>query len=156
MATDQAVNLVQSIDVQVPPTTAYKALTSGFRYWWSEFAQGALEAPGDRLHVTFPPGKSYWTFDARRLEPGRRVMIQCVGADHILTEYPDADHQEWLGSTIDWRIEPSSTGCKITMEHIGLTPALVCYDVCEQGWSVYFERSLKDYLNTGSGQPHRL
>lgn len=156
MATHQAANLTLSIDVQVPPTTAYKALTSGFRYWWSEFAEGTLDTPGDRLHMTFPPGRSYWTFEASNLEPGRRVSISCIGADHILTEHPEADRQEWLGSTIDWRINASDTGCIITMEHIGLTPSLVCYDVCEQGWAIYFQRSLKDYLNTGSGKPHRL
>lgn len=156
MATHQADHLVQTIDVQVPAAAAYEALTRGFRYWWSEFAEGTLNATGDRLHVTFPPGRSYWTFEASTLTPGRRVILVCIGADHILTEYPDADHQEWLGSTIDWRIEPNGTGCTITMAHIGLTPELVCFDICKQGWSVYFEHSLKDYLNTGSGHPHRL
>ena len=37
----------------------------------------------------------------------------------------------------------------------GLTPQLLCYDICEAGWDMFFLHSLKQYLDTGRGKPHK-
>jgi hypothetical protein len=39
------------------------------------------------------------------------------------------------------------------MTHVGLSPALECYDNCSGGWGFYFNRSLRKLITTGVGEP---
>lgn len=51
-----------------------------------------------------------------------------------------------------WNIVKYETGSKVIFTHQGLVPELECFDVCQTGWD-YFLGSLKDYLETGKGNP---
>jgi hypothetical protein len=41
----------------------------------------------------------------------------------------------------------------LRFEHLGLTPALGCYDLCEGGWNQFLV-SLTSYAETGTGSPY--
>lgn len=146
-------NYRKSISVSASPQAAYEALTQGIAQWWTRPDRPVAKV-GDRAKFTFPPGKSYWTFEASKLAPGERVEMNCVEALHLHEGQPDEIQQEWLGTKVIWQIARKGDQTEITLEHIGLKPELLCFDICRQGWDFFFADSLKEYLNTGIGKPH--
>ncbi len=148
-----AKNYSKTIRVKANPEDAFRALTTGYDQWWT-ITDNQFTEIGDRIKFTFPPHVSYWTFEAKRLEPNNTVELECVEAFHIIMDKPDAPETEWLGTRARWRIEPCGEETDIHFEHEGLTPDLHCYEVCETGWDMFFVNSLKAYLDTGIGEPH--
>jgi len=78
-------------------------------------------------------------FRVDRIEP-ERITWSCVGHDHA----------SWIGTTLDWRIRPDGDAVVVALTHAGWrdgAPAPVV-----DGWR-YFLGSMKQYLETGAGQP---
>lgn len=148
-----ATNYRRKITVKNSPSAAYQALTQGIEHWWTK-PDKPIEKPGDRAKFTFPPGKSFWTFEAVALQPNTRIKMQCVEALHLHEGQPKAIEREWLGTTVVWEIKPNGDNTDIHIEHVGLTPSLHCYDICQAGWDFFFIESLKAYLDNGTGKPH--
>lgn len=146
-------NYTRSLETSATPKMAYTALTRDIDKWWTE-SDGMFQEKGDTATFTFPPKQTYWTFEAIELTPNLRIVLKCVDAHHIHDGLGTTIKQEWDGTTILWSIEPTKTGCKITMVHEGLEPQLLCYDVCEAGWDYFFQSGLSALLNTGKGTPH--
>ena len=144
----------RTLTTSATPDQAYDALTTGFAAWWTQ-PDHAITRPGDRARFSFPPQHSYWTFEAQHLIPGERVELLCVDAFHVHDGQTDAIEQEWLGSRLIWTLRPVEAGCEIHFIHEGLQPDLHCWGVCEAGWDRFFVASLKAYLDTGKGMPHR-
>lgn len=92
--------------------------------------------------------------EARRLEPGKLVELECVDALHVHAGLSQEIRTEWIGTRLLWHLERASEGATVRFEHVGLTPTLLCYDVCQAGWDYFFVASLKSYLDTGKGTPH--
>jgi len=147
-------NYTRTITVRNTSNAAYRALTSGIESWWTK-PDTPLTRVGDRAKFTFPPGKSFWTFEATLLKPVERVEMRCVEALHLHEGQPKEIEQEWLGTTVIWDIIPNGDETDIRVEHIGLVPTLLCYEICEAGWDMFFVDSLKAYLDTGTGHPHQ-
>jgi hypothetical protein len=143
----------KTILVDASPQDAYVALTSGFEKWWTT-PDKPIRVVGDCAVFTFPPGKGSWTFRATNLVPGEHVDLDCIEANHIHEGMPDAIREEWLGTTLSWRIFPEDGKTVIRFVHSGLRPNLHCFDICESGWDYFFVDSLKAYLDTGVGMPH--
>jgi len=85
--------------------------------------------------------------------------VREVGPNRIVWEpiaapgtTPTGHTQEWLGTTIEIDIRPTDTDTELSFRHIGLTPALDCWDDCYNGWT-YFMSSIETYANTGTGTP---
>lgn len=146
-------NYRRTISVRATPEQAYRAVTTGYGQWWTR-TDDAIKAIGDRITFMFPPNLSYWIFEATKLEPIQAVELECVEAFHKIIDKPDAPESEWLGSQLIFHIEPDDAQTRIHFDHVGLTPDLDCFDVCEAGWNLFFVDSLKSYLNTGVGKPH--
>lgn len=146
-------NFNRTIVTAADATAAYNAVTTGFEHWWTK-PEGVITQPGDRAKFTFPPGISYWTFEAITLEPYRYVELKCVEALHKHEGQPREIETEWLGTHVIWRIEEDGGKTAIHLDHVGLGPDLLCYDICRAGWDHFFMDSLKAYLDTGTGTPH--
>ncbi|WP_299747716.1 SRPBCC domain-containing protein [uncultured Tateyamaria sp.] len=146
-------NYRKSIVVTADATAAFNAVTHGVEHWWTRPDQ-PLRHPGDRAKFSFPPGVSYWTFELTHTDDPSRVEWTCVDALHVHEGQPKAIETEWLGTRVIWRISEGAAGTKIELEHDGLTPKLLCYDICEAGWDMFFLESLKKYLDRGQGAPH--
>ena len=147
-------NYAKTITVAATPDQAYQALTAGFDQWWTTPDRPILNV-GDRAKFGFPPGITYWTFEATRLTPGERVELECIDALHIHDGQPKEIETEWLGTKAIWRIESHGDKTDIHFEHVGLKPSLICFGICQAGWDLFFVDSLKAYLDTGVGHPHR-
>ena len=148
-------NYKSSITVSVPAETAFEALTTGYSHWWTQ-CESTFEKTGDLIRFGFPPNVSYWTFEAIKLIPHTLVELECVDAFHEIIGKPAASKTEWLGSRAIWKIKETGDQTRIDFEHAGLKPGLACYEVCEAGWDHFFLNSLKKYLDTGTGTPHRM
>lgn len=145
----------RTLAVTATPDQSYAALTSGYGQWWTG-TDDAFAAVGDRIKFTFPPNVSFWTFEASKLIPNQLIELECVEAFHRIIDKPNSSETEWLGSRLLFHIELGDEQTLIHFDHEGLTPALDCFEVCEAGWNHFFVSSLKRYLETGVGEPHRM
>ncbi len=147
-------NYKKSILVTADPLTSFRAITRDVESWWTR-PDKPLENIGDRAKFTFPPGRSYWTFELTKADSPSYVEWTCVDALHIHEGQPKEIETEWLGTKVNWTIDQTRDGTKIEIEHVGLNPTLLCFTVCEAGWDMFFMKSLKFYLDTGTGSPHQ-
>ncbi len=136
--------------VSAKPESVYSAITRDIDKWWTVLSNQALQV-GDQLIVRFEKATS-WVMTVSEAFPNRSLVWKVAEANHDLEGLSTKD--EWNGTTINWTIEEKETGSKITFIHEGLVPALECYEICEAGWG-YFLGSLKNYLETGKGNPYK-
>lgn len=146
-------NYSRTLLTQATAHEAYAALTTGFSNWWTT-PEGLIRQVGDRAKFTFPPGVSYWTFEAVKLVQNQHVELACIDAFHKHEGQPEAIETEWRHSRLVWQIKTIKNKTHLHMEHHGLVPGLLCYEICEAGWDHFFGQSLQMYLDTGKGLPH--
>ena len=61
---------------------------------------------------------------------------------------------DWVGTKPSFSVRPNADGtCTVEFRHIGLRPALECFDQCRAGWN-HFMPSLHQFLETGEGRPN--
>ncbi|MBV1909776.1 MAG: SRPBCC domain-containing protein [Kangiellaceae bacterium] len=146
-------NYKRSISVSNNSNNTYQALTHGIEHWWTK-PDSAIKKVGDKAKFCFPPGRSYWTFEAEELLQDKKVVLKCVDAYHLHQGQPSAIETEWLDSRLIWKLTEVEGQTTVEFEHEGLTQSLYCYDICEDGWDHFFVLSLQQYLDTGKGMPH--
>lgn len=125
------------------PERVFAALgtTEGVSGWWGPTlgspAQGTAFAVGfggdrriDLVATRVQPEQVVWTVEETPFTP------------------------EWAGTTIVFDIAPTEGGSELRFSHVGLTPQLECFDMCEEGWTHYLT-SLVSYVDTGAGDPYR-
>ncbi len=145
-------NYERTIKTTASGADAYAALTTGIAQWWTSDA-GSFEKLGDVAKFGFNGRRGYWTFKAKSLESDH-IELECVEALHIHEGHPKEIETEWLGTRAIWDIRETAGGTEIHFVHDGLTPDLLCFEVCEAGWDMFFVDSLKAYLDTGTGKPY--
>ncbi len=126
------------------PATAEQARTALFdemHVWWTTRAERMVQGVTVRFH------NSHATFAFDADSP---LIWHCTNAHMIINDY---DPTEWTGTQLIWTITETSTGCDITLEHVGLNASLACRDVCTRGWQSFFETSLKAHLCGGTPAP---
>jgi uncharacterized protein YndB with AHSA1/START domain len=139
--------------INAPRSRIYQALTTaaGLQAWWTEDC--AIEQDiGARS--TFNFGETFKIMRIAGLTTDAEVRWTCTNS-HITApglKRPD----EWIGTEIVFRLTPHGAANENTLlqfEHIGLSPALECYALCSSAWH-QFLGSLKQYVETGTGQPY--
>ena len=151
---DSDTNYRETIAVSASAEDSFNAVTREMDLWWTKTTEGALEKTGDTVKVIFPPKFGFWTFQARTMEPGRRIEMECVDAHHKVDGQPAEIDKEWVGTRIIWDFLDKGDKTEVTMTHHGLTPKLHCWDICFDGWNFFFKDSLKKYLNGEAAAPH--
>lgn len=142
-----------SLIIAASPAAAHAALTTiaGLRAWWTEECEGTA-APGGTIHFRF--GSVEKDMQVTRSEPGE-VRWVCTRAHLDVPSLSRKD--EWVGTemvfSLSAGVAPGTV--KLQFEHIGLVPSVECYAMCTSGWQ-HFLASLKQYLETGTGFPHRI
>jgi uncharacterized protein YndB with AHSA1/START domain len=141
----------KSLVLEAGPAIVYAALATpeGLRGWWSQDSDIATDV-GGTSHLRF--GRTYKDMRIDNLEPGREVRWTCTGA-HIATG-DLTRRDEWVGTQVVFRLLPDAQGhTLLEFEHVGLVPALECYDLCDDGWR-YFLDSLRKLVESGRGTPY--
>jgi hypothetical protein len=111
----------------------------------------------------------WWTAVNRFVQQGDEVQLFMGGdgpavvitIDHtsgtgditwLVTDCPVMD--DWIGTKPSFSVQPNDDGtCTIAFRHVGLRPALPCFDQCRAGWN-HFMPSLHQFLETGVGRPN--
>lgn len=143
----------QSLVVEANPAAVYAALTTaeGLRGWWTQDCDVQTKLGGS-IKLRFGPNHKEMRIE--RLEPGREVRWLCTGAHIAVGELTHRD--EWVGTQLVFHLTPQDNGrTRLDFEHIGLLPALECYDLCSDGWR-HFLGSLQQFAKTGRGTPYEL
>ena len=127
--------------IDAPVERVYEAITErdGLASWWTsqvtaEPVAGSVAefAFGDRYHTSMR---------VAGLDPHREVRWECIAGD-----------DEWVGTTISFRLEKKGDQTLLRFVHAGWREAADFYASCNYSWGFYM-RSLKVYCETGKGEP---
>ena len=115
--------------------------------WWAKKIEGSTNKLNDVFTVHF--GETFVTFKVTESVPGKKVAWKVTNCYLPWLN----DKTEWNGTTVVFEISPLGDETQITMTHIGLVPAVECYNGCEAGWNKYFKGSLFKLLTEHAGIP---
>lgn len=113
------------------------------RGWWT--AATRSERDGDDVRLFMSDGVLMAGF---RIEhgPGSGVVTWTVTACVL---------DDWIGTTPSFSARQNEDGTTaVEFRHVGLRPALECFDQCRAGWN-HFMPSLHQFLETGEGRPNQ-
>jgi uncharacterized protein YndB with AHSA1/START domain len=140
----------RSLVIAARPAAVYEALTTGpgLRGWWNTGCDGAFRSGGG-IDLHFGPNHKRLRVEA--MQPFSEVQWLCTHS-HMLVGAEFA-HEEWTGTRMIFRLSRLDGGrTQLDFEHLGLTPALACFELCNEGWD-YYLASLGAYAKTGQGTP---
>jgi uncharacterized protein YndB with AHSA1/START domain len=140
----------KTLVIAARPAAVYEALTTepGLQRWWNTGCEGAFRAGGV---IDFHFGPNHKQLRVETMQPFNEVQWLCTQS-HMFVGSETA-HDEWTGTRMIFRLSRIEGGrTQLDFEHIGLTPALVCFDLCTEGWD-YYLASLAAYAETGQGTP---
>jgi len=134
----------QKVKVKSTTKAAFNALNLEVSNWWGSVDK-STNAIGDQFTITF--GDAHWTFKISEYLKNESLVWVCIDGQPEL-------NQEWIGHILTWTIsEVDDTIVDISFHQQGLTNALPCFNVCSAAWDRFILSSLKNYLETGKGQP---
>ena len=141
----------KKITVTADVEFVYKAITKEIDKWWTINSNDAVNV-GDILTVKF--GEPY--FMSMQVEDSipNKLLVWKVVSANMFVEGSGINNDEWVGTKIHWKLSGAERGSDISLYHEGLIPSFDCYDICKDGWD-YFLGSLKAFLDTGTGSPHK-
>jgi uncharacterized protein YndB with AHSA1/START domain len=129
----------------VSPEQVFDAITTleGLRGWWTTLVTGSAVAGGE-FKLEFEGLDEHIMMRVDKAVRPSSVHWTCV-------EHTELD--DWNGTRIQFDLAPHGPGrCELGFRHVGLRPALECYETCEQGWD-HFLASLGAYVMEGEGTP---
>ncbi len=136
------VDILHRVGVVTPsPERVYDALTTvdGLSAWWTEDTRGDGEL-GGVLEFRFPPVGGF-DMEVVEVEPAERVVWRVVDGP-----------EEWIGTTIDWRLRQDGDYTIVLFAHAGWSEPVEFMHHCSTKWGSYL-LSLKSFVETGSGAP---
>jgi hypothetical protein len=64
------------------------------------------------------------------------------------------DKDEWKGNTIMFEISEKENRTELQFTQEGLVAEYECYDICQNAWNTYIQKSLYSLIVTGKGDPN--
>ncbi len=135
------VDILHRVGVEATsPERVYEALTTvdGLSGWWTDDTTGSGEV-GGVLEFRFPAGGFDMEVIDRR--PGERVTWRVADGP-----------QEWVGTTVDWRLRQDGDHTIVLFAHRGWAEPVEFMHHCSTKWATYL-MSLKSLVETGTGAP---
>jgi hypothetical protein len=147
-AQNETKSFTASITVSKSESDAFNAIKN-FRGWWSEEIEGST----DKLNETFfYHYKDIHLCKMKLIEevPGRKLVYLVVENEFNFIR----DRSEWVNTKLIFNIKSKGNETEVTFTHEGLVPEYECYEVCHDAWSGYINKSLKNFIETGTGNPN--
>lgn len=138
-----------SFIVTQTPQQVFDAVTN-VRGWWSESLEGDSKQLGDEF-----------SYRHKEVHYSRHRLTEVIPAKKVVWLTTDSsinfvdDTTEWTGTTVVFDIDEKDGETILRFTHIGLVPALACYEGCSGGWNYYLQ-SLHNLITTGKGNPDVL
>jgi uncharacterized protein YndB with AHSA1/START domain len=136
-------NYATSFTVDQSPEAVFAAITNP-RAWWSGEHEGSAGKLGDVFTYRYKD-IHYSKQQVTELVPGGRVAWQVVEGALNFVE----DKTEWAGTTITFDIARKGDKTEVVFTHVGLKPAVECYDTCSDAWTSLIQGSLRQLIETG-------
>lgn len=140
-------SFVREVSFKASEARVFDAITTldGLRGWWTPFVEGRPLDGDVRFEFEGLAGQ-HIIMHVDEATPGAKVRWTC----RVHSAIPD-----WKETRVIWDLRPTGAdGCALRLEHVGLVPALECYDHCEVGWD-HFLASVAGYVERGAGTPYR-
>jgi len=113
--------------------------------WWygvfDETIEGSSGSPGDEFTFLAGGGLHYSKQKLIELVPGKKISWEIIDSKLSFLEEQD----EWTGTKIGFELQQKEDGTLVSFTHLGLMPALQCYDSCSGAWTQYL-RNLQEVL----------
>lgn len=138
-----------TIVVDQSPKQVFDAVTNP-RAWWSEEIIGGTAKLNDKFHYHYKDVHSC-TMQLTEVVPEKKVVWEVLDNHFNFTK----DQSEWVGNKIIFEISKKGEQTQLVFTQQGLVPAYECYDICQNAWTGYVQKSLKDLITTGKGNPNK-
>jgi hypothetical protein len=142
-------NFTTAISLDKTPREVFDAVND-VRGWWSEEIEGGT----DKLGAAFK-------FHYKDLHRSTQKITEFVANKKVVWHVSDSrinfvkDKTEWNGTDIVFDIAKKGDKTELRFTHVGLVPALECYEDCSDAWGSYITDSLRNLVMTGKGQPNK-
>lgn len=143
--TPSADDYAYEMQVGVPLPQIMDALIDGtvIGHWWT--AVTGSERHGDEVRLFVGEGAPFVFFTVEHV-PATGEVTWTVTECAVMAD--------WVGTRPSFAVRPDADGTfSISFRHVGLRPALECFEQCRAGWN-HFMPSLHQYLETGVGRPN--
>ena len=133
------------MQVHVPVAQVIEAVTDDTEIgrWWTAVTRS--ERHGDEVQL-FMGGDSPAVVVTIEHAPGTGEVTWLVTDCPVMAD--------WVGTKPSFSVRSNAEGTgTISFRHVGLSPALECFDQCRAGWN-HFMPSLHQFLETGVGRPN--
>jgi hypothetical protein len=126
------------------------AAVNNVRGWWSEDIEGETDKPG-----------AEFDFQAKDIHYSKQKITEFVPGQKVVWHVLESrlnfisDKTEWKGTDIVFEITRKGDRTELRFTHVGLMPAVECYDVCSDAWAFYINNSLFNLITEGQGKPTR-
>lgn len=119
------------------------------RGWWSEEVEGSTDKLNDEWNYHY---QDVHVCKMKIVEfiPDRKVVWLVLDNHFSFTK----DKNEWKGNKIIFDITENKNKTQVQFTQEGLVPEYECYDICQNAWSTYIQKSLNSLITTGSGHPN--
>jgi len=137
-----------AIVVENSPTEVFNAINN-VRGWWSEEVEGST----DNLNAE-------WIYHYQDVHRCKMKIVEFIPNQKVVWLVMDnyfsftTDKSEWKGNKIVFEITQKGSKTQLRFTHLGLVPEYECYDICENAWGTYIQKSLYSLITTGEGQPN--
>ena len=145
---ETAKNYTTSILVQNTADEVYNAINN-VRGWWSEEIEGNTDKLNDE-----------WLYHYEDVHRCKMKIIELIPNKKVVWEVMDnffsftKDKNEWKGNKLVFEITPVDEKTQLQFTQIGLVPDYECFDICENAWNTYIQKSLYSLITEGVGQPN--
>lgn len=137
-------DILHELTIAADTDAVYEAIVrpEGLVQWWTRDVQ-ATPQTGGAVVLGFRRRSFTIEAEVECLEPGHMVSWICTGG-----------HPEWIGTRITFMIGRTPDRTQLNLSHTGWAAADGILPRCSFDWARYL-LSLKSYLETGEGRPHR-
>ncbi len=127
------------------------AAISDPRHWWSGEVTGkALQLNGE------------FTYRYTDFHYSKQRVIELIPEQKVVWLVTESvinyveDKNEWTGTKISFEVMPQGDKTQLRFSHLGLVPAVDCFDSCSNSWTQLIQQSLFSLITTGKGQQLHL
>lgn len=138
------------VSIEAEPKLVYQALTERepMERWWAE-CYLKPEIGSDAVFFFRSVG-AYKRMVVENLVPERLVEWRCV--EHFYN-----GTTEWKGTTIRFELSKNARGgTDLRFVHGNWSDSSTMFEECVEGWRHFITESLKNFLETGTGEPFEV
>jgi hypothetical protein len=135
-----------TIVVDQAPHQVFTAINNP-RAWWS----GEITGSTDQLNDEF-------TYRYEDLHLSKQRIVEMVPDQKVVWLVTESqinyaeDKKEWTDTKIVFEISEQGNKTQLRFTHLGLVPAIECFDSCSNSWSQLVQQGLFSLITTGKSK----